>query len=131
MAKLSPFEFINSINNKNPIDRELIDEYTPFIVNRGLSYFNDCIHYVNEMNKYHFLDKDQQYLFLYKVIKKGKRFSKWIKKQDEHLLNVVCAYYQVNQKRGMDILDLLDEDQKLNLVEIMSFGGTVKKKNTK
>lgn len=131
MAKLSPFEFINSINNKTPIDRERVDEYVPFIVNRGLSYFNDCVHYVNEMNRYHFLDKDQQYLFLYKVVKKGKRFSKWVKKQDEELLTTACDYYKVNQKRGMEILELLNDEQKERLIDIMSFGGLSGKKNTK
>jgi len=131
MAKLSPFEFINSINNKVPIDKELITEYTPFIVNRGLSYFNDCVLYANEMNRCHFLDKDQQYLFLYKVITKGKRFSKWIKKQDEEMLETVCKVYKVNTKRGMEILDFLTDEQKDELVELMSFGGYVKKKNTK
>jgi len=129
MAKLSPFEFINSINNKTPMEKELLTEYTPFIVNKGLSYYADCLLYVNEMNRYHFLSKDQQYRFLYGTIKKGKRFTKWIKKDESEILDTVCKYYQVNARRGTELLNLLTDEQKDDLVEIMSHGGSLRKKN--
>lgn len=108
------------------MDRNELKDYNAFIVNRGLSYFNDCVPYVNEMNKFHFLDKDIQYTFLYKTIKKGKRFSKWIKKDESDILADVCNYYKVNNKTGLEMIELLDQKQKDRISEIMSFGGKTK-----
>jgi hypothetical protein len=53
---MTPFDYINAINaNKDIIGssdnpEEVEKEYTPFMVNRGLSYFVDTILYANEMN---------------------------------------------------------------------------------
>ena len=49
---------------KNVLQDELdVKDYTPFVVNRALSYHMDCILYANEMNLYPEMDKDLQYQF--------------------------------------------------------------------
>mgnify|MGYP006262747003 CR=1 FL=1 len=52
---MNPFEFVNSITfNKNDIleqDELLEKEYAPFLVNRSLSYHQDCILFANEVNR--------------------------------------------------------------------------------
>ncbi len=47
---------------KNVLQDEIdVKDYTPFVVNRALSYHMDCILYANELNLYPEMDKDLQY----------------------------------------------------------------------
>ena len=55
-------EFLNSINyTKTDVFQEdteyVTKKYTPFVINRFLSYFPDTIIHVNEMNRLSVLDK--------------------------------------------------------------------------
>ena len=72
---------LNSINFTKEDLSEDIREYPPYIVNRCLSGHLDCIMFANEMNKYHFLDKDMQYNFYLNTLRKKKRFSPWLRKE--------------------------------------------------
>ena len=56
--KLSPFDYINMINNKTGIPENL-EGYESFIVNRNFSHMADLILYVNEIN----VDCDKQLNF--------------------------------------------------------------------
>ena len=56
---MSPFEFVNSINNtkqdlirgsENPDLAETF--YKPYVINKAFSYFKDTIMYANEINMY-------------------------------------------------------------------------------
>ena len=66
-------DWLNSINQtkKHLIDEDssIEKEYPPYIVNRCLSGHLDCIMFVNEMNKYHFLPKKLQYEFLLNIVR--------------------------------------------------------------
>ena len=57
---MGPFDFIKAINTSKNVMKagDLMTEkdYIPFLVNRGLSFFQDTIIQVNEMNRLHFLD---------------------------------------------------------------------------
>ena len=78
---MNPFEFIKSINEtKKDIMVDDVSEkgYNPFIINRNFSHFNDTVLYANEMNRYHHLDHRLQFDFFINIIKKKKRWSKWI-----------------------------------------------------
>ena len=72
-------DWLNSINftKQNLIEEDpnLIKDYSPYIINRCLSGHLDCIMFVNEMNRYHNLDKDMQYNFYLNTLRKRKRFS--------------------------------------------------------
>ena len=76
---MNPFEFLNQINyGKNDImvDDLVEKDYNSFMVNRGLSYFNDSVIFANEMNINHHVDSRLQFDFLINIIRKRKRFSK-------------------------------------------------------
>lgn len=106
----SPFDYINSISsNKKDI---MVDEkeYNAFIVNRGLSYFQDTIMYSNEMNKYNQLDNRLQYSFLLNVIRPKKRFSKWAKKTNNNDVNMIVEYFGYSQKKAIDVLNILSNN---------------------
>jgi hypothetical protein len=105
------FDFLNSINYNKKVIREDISVYTPYIINRTLSYHIDVIHYANEMNMYPNLDKDMQYDYLRLSIRPNKRFAKWIKKENLEDIKIIQEYYQCNIKRAEEILRLLTENQ--------------------
>ena len=89
------FDYLNSINYSKKdimVDDIAEDEYNSFMVNRGLSYFQDTILCANEMNRYHHLDSRLQFDFLINIIRKRKRFSKWAKNTDPDALSVVKEY---------------------------------------
>lgn len=118
VKKLSPFDFLNSINmTKKDLmeDPDTEKQYVPFVVNRTLSYFPDTVAIANEMNKYHHLDAKLQYQFLINIIRKRKRFSKWIKSELENNIDKVKEYYGYSDAKARQILPLLSTDQ-LNII---------------
>lgn len=124
MAQTTPFDWLNSINLKTEIDETLIEkEYNPFMVNRGLSYFNDTVFWANEMNMRSFLDKDMQYKFLLNTVKKGKRFGKWAKSEKDETIDMLIEFYQVSRQKAQEISRLLNTKQLQSIKEKMFKGG--------
>ena len=111
---MNPFEFVNDINfGKSNIMVDDITEkaYNAFMVNRGLSYFNDTVLYANEMNRHHHLDNRLQFDFLINIIRKRKRFSKWIKPDTVSDVEVVKEYYGYSNEKARQALTLLTPEQ--------------------
>ena len=111
---MNPFEFLNAINYTKKdlmVDPENEKHYNSFIINRSLSYFPDTVAIANEMNKYHHLDSRLQFSFLINIIRKRKRFSKWIKPEIENDVEVVKRYYGYSNEKARQILPLLTPQQ--------------------
>lgn len=125
---MTPFDFLNSINDtKKDLMREdpaCEKDYTPFIVNRSLSYFPDTIMYCNEMNRYASIPKQWQFDFYMNSLKKRKRFSKWHKKdKNSEDLSLIMNVYSYSAEKASIALELLTEDQIKDLREKYSTGG--------
>lgn len=84
-------------------------EYNSFVVNRGLSYFQDTIFVSNEMNRYTHLDKKLKYEFLLNIIRPRKRFSKWFKKEQNDDVEAVKEYYGYSNAKALQALSVLSE----------------------
>jgi hypothetical protein len=126
---MNPFEYLNSINySKEDIMVDDIAEkaYNPFMTNRSLSYFQDTVFFANEMNRYHHLDKKLQFSFLINIIRKRKRFSKWIKPELDSDVDVVKEYYGYSNEKARQALTLLSPSQIEELRKKVSKGGTRK-----
>ena len=111
---MNPFEYLNSINyTKEDIMNDDIKEakYNAFLVNRSLSYFQDTVLLANEMNRYHHLDNRLQFDFLINIIRKRKRFSKWMKPDVVSDIEVVKEYYGYNNEKARQALTLLSPQQ--------------------
>ena len=111
---MNPFDYIKSINStkKNIMVDDITEkEYNAFIINRGLSFFPDTILYANEMNLNHHLDNRLQYDFLINIIKKKKRFTKWVKPQEIANLEIVKEYYGYSDEKAKSVLSLLNNEQ--------------------
>lgn len=121
-------DWLNSINQtkKNVLHDEphLAKEYPPFIVNRCLSGHLDCVLFANEMNKYHFLDKDMQYEFYINILRKRKRFSPWIRKDKVTDLDCVKQYYGYSNEKASQALKILSHEQIEFIKHRLDTGGT-------
>ena len=120
--------WLNSINQtkKNLIDEDpsLEREYSPYVINRCLSGHLDCIMFVNEMNKYHFLQKKIQYDFLLNSLRTKKRFAPWLRKDTIKDLDNVKRYYGYSDEKAKQALRILSKQQ-LNFIQSkFETGGT-------
>ena len=100
--------------------------YPAFMVNRSLSYFSDTVGLANVMNQYHHLDKKLQYHFLINIVRKRKRFSKWIKPDLDSDIEVVKEYYGYSNEKARQVHNLLTSEQINELRKRVSKGGTRK-----
>jgi len=118
-----PFDYLNSINDTK---EDIMDEeksYSPFMVNRGLSYFPDTIFYANEMNLRWQTDYRLQYDFLRTSIRRRKRFSKWFKESKDEDLKIVKEYFGYNDRNARFAMKILTDDQIADIKQIMKIGG--------
>jgi hypothetical protein len=126
LMALSPFDYLNSINDtKKDIMIDDLDEkaYASFIINRSLSYFPDTVCIANEMNRCHHLDNKLKYSFLINIIRKRKRFSKWIKPDLDSDIGVVKEYYGYSNEKARQVLTLLSSEQIEELRKKVNKGG--------
>jgi len=114
-------DILNSINQTkvNLIDSDKISEkdYVPFVVNKCLSYFPDTIFYSNQMNRMSFLDKKMQYDYYIHSISKRKRFSKWIKPEENSDIEIIKEVYGYSDARAREVVDLVPMDKLKDLVQ--------------
>ena len=123
---MNHFDYLNSINlTKQDIMVDDICEkaYNSFMINRGLSYFQDTVILANEMNRHHQIDNKLQYHFLINMVRKRKRFSKWAKAQKESDIDAVKEYYGYNNEKARQALTLLSPDQITIIKNKVSKGG--------
>jgi len=127
---MNPFDYLTTINDtkKNLMRGSENDElsekdYNAFLINRGLSYFQDTISLANEMNYRSHLDKKMQYEFLLNLVRKRKRFSKWFKKEEDSKLEVIKEYYSCNHQRAKEYLSILTDEQFIELEKRLTKGG--------
>ena len=122
---MNPFDYVNSINytKKDVMTKETEKVYNSFMVNRSLSYFSDTILLANEMNRYHHLDSRLQYQFLINIVRKRKRFSKWVKPELENDLESVKEYYGYSNEKARQIMPLLSPSQIQQIKEKVNKGG--------
>lgn len=121
MEKKTLSDFLKSINTtkenvfneaENTNDRISIEsEYSPFVINRCLSYFPDTIFIVEELNKRPNIPKYYQYLFLINIVRKRSRFKKWDKIESQEDIKVIREYYNYGYNKALEVLKILSVDQ--------------------
>jgi len=121
-------DWLNSLNftKENILDEDptLSREYPPYIINKCLSGHLDCVMFANEMNRYHFLDKDMQYNFYINILRKKKRFSPWLRKEKVSDLEYVKRYYGYNNEKASQVLKILSNEQIDFIKQRLDTGGT-------
>ena len=129
----NPFDYTNSISQtkKNLIrdteNPELAEkQYSPFLTNRGLSYFPDTIMYANDMNMHPDLDNLLQYEYLLNSVRKNKRFSKWAKASKDGIVMQLAEYYECSVQKAKDISTVLTTEQVDLILQKLQKGGNTK-----
>jgi len=117
---MNPFDFVNSINQSKKdlmSDPEVSEtDYVPFVVNKALSYFPETLLYVNELNQRPFVDNKLQYHYLLNTIRPGKRFAKWVKRENVEDIDAVKQFYGYNVEKAQQALTILTVDN-LNYIK--------------
>lgn len=121
-------DWLNSINKtkKNLIDEDpsIEKKYAPYIINKCLSGEIDCIMFVNELNRYHFLPKKMQYDFLINILRVKKRYSPWLNKDKIKDLDMVKRYYGYSNEKAQQALRILTKEQLTFIKSKFETGGT-------
>ena len=120
-------EWLNSINitKNNLIDEEpdLEKQYPSYIVNRCMSGHIDAILLANEMNKRPNLPKKLQYDFFLNSIRKRKRYSPWLRKEQIENLELVKQYYGYSNEKAKQVLNILTREQLSFIRDRLETGG--------
>lgn len=105
------------------VDDDAEKGYSPFMVNRGLSYYQDTVLFANEMNRAGHIDHRLQYDFLRTAIRPRKRFSKWAKKTVPAKVEVIKEYYGYSNVKAESVADLISDDDLKAMKAYLSQGG--------
>ena len=129
----SPFDFMNAVsltkedlihNHENPA---LIEkQYTPYLVNKGFTNFEDTVLHANEMNMRHHLFHDAQFQYYRAALRKRKRFSKWPKAEKSDDLDAIQHVYQCNRTVAKLYLKALSKSDLEQIHNKMMTGGVSK-----
>jgi len=123
----TPFDYVKSITTSkedmlsNPENDP--QQYVPYVVNKALSSFPDCLFHANEMNMKHYLDRDMQYYYYLNSVRKSKRFAKWLKRVDDENLELVMKYFGYNRSKAKQALRILTTEQLEEIKNKMITGG--------
>ena len=123
---MNPFEYANAINytKRNIMVDDIAEKaYSPYMINRQLSYFPDTVLAANEMNRHHHVDNRLQFDFFINIIRKRKRFSKWFKPEQISDLETVKSYYGYSNEKARQVLHLLSTEQINELKNKVAKGG--------
>ena len=124
---MSPFDFVNQINygKRNLIDEnpELEKEYKQYIINRALSFNYDTVLYANEMNVKNHVDSKLQFDFFLNTIRPKKRYGKWLKRENNGILELIKEYYKCSYAKARDYTTLLDDSQLDIIKQRLETGG--------
>lgn len=126
---MNPFEYVNAINMTKKdimVDDVAEKEYTPFLINRSLSYFADTVLFANEMNRYHHADHRLQFDFFINIIRSKNRFSKWFKPTEVENLELIKQHYGYSNEKAKAVLSLFGNEEIDELKQRMYKGGRTK-----
>jgi len=124
IKKLSPFDYLNTItySKQDIMTEDNESQYPAFIINRGLGFGADTVIAANEMNSRTHIDYRMQYDFLRHVIRKSKRYNKWIKAEESNL-EAVKEYFGYSYNKAKEALTLLSDKE---IAEIKGWLATAK-----
>ena len=132
---MGPFDFIKAINTHKNIMKDgdplAEKDYIPFLVNRGLSFFQDTVIQVNEMNRLHFLDHKLQFDYFLNNIRPRKRWSKGLKPDKIDNLEVVKSYFGFGNEKAKEALEVLSNEDIEDIKSKLAKGGMEKNNDSK
>ncbi len=127
MKEIKLSQWMNSITfNKDNLLKdgdEIISQYKPYIINKCLASYPDCILLVNEMNLNSNLDSDMQYNFYINTVRKKRRYTPWVNKDKIDHLDNVKRYYKYSTSKALKALEILTKEELQFINEKLDTGG--------
>lgn len=123
---MNPFDFVNAVTYTKKdimVDDVASKGYSAFLTNKSLSYHQDCIMYVNEMNSNSHLDSTLQFHYFLNTLRKRKRFSKWSKPRVLEDMKVIQRYYDCSISKAEEYSKILTAKEIKIMKERMKKGG--------
>lgn len=106
------------------IQHDVEKAYNNFMINRGLSFFQDSVLFANELNQYGNLPPKMSYDFFKNSLRPRKRFSKWFKAQpDSPDIELIKKRYGYSSSKAREALNLFSESDLATLRKLMDHGG--------
>lgn len=99
-----------SYEKEGLIDDKNEGEYNPFLTNRFFSYFPDTIFYANQMNIANGLDNKLQHDYYLHSLRKNKRYSKWLKKENQEVIQAIQQYYGYSLSKAKEVFNILNKE---------------------
>jgi hypothetical protein len=126
---MNPFEIVKAVTHTKEnlmVDVHAEKGYTPYMVNRALSFFVDTVFQANEMNKNYHLDNKLQFDYLLNNIRPRKRWSQWLKPEKIDNIDIVKEYYEFSNEKAKNALEILSVDQLEYIKQKLDIGGVEK-----
>ena len=126
---MNPFEIVKAVTHTKEnlmVDVHAEKGYTPYMVNRALSFFVDTVFQANEMNRNYHLDNKLQFDYLLNNIRPRKRWSQWLKPEKIDNIDIVKEYYEFSNEKAKNALEILSVDQLEHIKQILDIGGVEK-----
>ena len=124
---MNPFEYAHDLITKEVYDDEIPQrkDYKKFLINRTLSYYQDIVHIINEVNILPDISNQLHYDFIHKIVPKKKRSKKyWVKAKKYENLKVVKEYYNYSNQKALTALSVLS-DKDIETIKLRLFRGGV------
>lgn len=121
-------DYLNAINfTKDPLldvgESYEKQSYVPFVVTRCLSYFPDTLFAANEVNIRSSLDSKMHFDFLRGAIRPRKRFSKWLKREQDDRIAALVEFYGISTRKAREAIRVLSDADIKEIQEVVSKGG--------
>ena len=100
--------------------------YVPYVINRCMSYFIDTVIHANQMNQFPLTDKSMQFDYYLNVIRKRKRYSKWLKNEMDDNFDVVKEYHGYSNAKTKEVVDMFTQNDINEMKKYLSGGGIKK-----
>jgi len=114
---MKPGDYLRAMNYTKEdlfVEPQADKDYSPYVINRCLSYFIDTVMYVNEMNRFPEIPKKEQFNYFKSSIRQRKRFSNWVKKVEDNNVEIVKEALNMSTRRATEIVDVLtDKDMEI------------------
>ncbi len=121
-------DYLTAINSsKEPLmdegEQYIKMNYPAFVVTRCLSYFPDTLFASNEMNTRPHIDPKMHFDFLRLTIRPRKRFSKWLKREQDGRVLALSQYYGFSAHKAREAIRMISTEDMDAIIKIMSTGG--------
>lgn len=121
---------VNVMRDPNA-DPKTITGYPAFMIRRLMSYHMDTVLLANEMNILPHLDNQMQYEYLLYAVPKKNRYATTHKVQPSETIDLIKRFYNYNDEKALEVLDLHTQSDLLVIAEYLSEGGIINESKNK